>query len=110
MSPESRFIDLQVNGYAGVDFNADDLSDEQLHFACEQLREDGVAGILATIITAEISEDVGPAATNRRHLPAGSLGVQASCGGCTLRGRSSTKRPDTSAPIRRRTFAWATST
>ena len=29
---------------------------EQLHFACEQLRKDGVAGILATIITAEISK------------------------------------------------------
>ena len=56
MSPESRFIDLQVNGYAGVDFNAEDLSDEQLHFACEQLLQDGAAGILATIITAEISK------------------------------------------------------
>lgn len=50
------FVDLQVNGYAGVDFNQDDLSSEQLHFACEKLREDGVAGILATIITADLPQ------------------------------------------------------
>ncbi len=54
MGNERRFVDLQVNGYAGVNFNADELSAEQLHFACEQLRKDGVAGILATIITAEV--------------------------------------------------------
>lgn len=48
-----NFIDLQVNGYAGVDFNGDGLSAEQLHAACLQLQADNVAGILATIITAE---------------------------------------------------------
>jgi N-acetylglucosamine-6-phosphate deacetylase len=50
------FVDLQVNGYAGVDFNQDHLSAEQLHFACERLREDGVAGILATIVTADLPQ------------------------------------------------------
>jgi N-acetylglucosamine-6-phosphate deacetylase len=54
MHTSPQFVDLQINGYAGVDFNADNLSAEQLHFACERLREDGVAGILATIITAEL--------------------------------------------------------
>ena len=54
MANTPQFVDLQVNGYAGVDFNADDLSAEQLHFACERLREDGVTGILATVITAEL--------------------------------------------------------
>jgi N-acetylglucosamine-6-phosphate deacetylase len=54
MNDESPFVDLQINGYAGVDFNADDLSRDQLHFACERLREDGLAGILATIITADL--------------------------------------------------------
>lgn len=48
------FIDLQINGYAGVDFNQDDLTDENLYRACQQLRQDGVAGILATIITDSI--------------------------------------------------------
>jgi N-acetylglucosamine-6-phosphate deacetylase len=49
-----RYVDLQVNGYAGVDFNQDDLPAADLHRACELLREDGVAGILATIITDTI--------------------------------------------------------
>lgn len=45
------YFDLQVNGYAGVDFNGSDLSLEEMHRACEALREDGVEGMLATIIT-----------------------------------------------------------
>lgn len=48
------FVDLQVNGYAGVDFNSDGLSAEELHRACERLVDDGVAGILATVITADL--------------------------------------------------------
>ena len=47
-------LDLQVNGYQGVDFNGDEVLAEELHAACEQLKADGVAGILATIITARI--------------------------------------------------------
>jgi N-acetylglucosamine-6-phosphate deacetylase len=45
------YIDLQVNGYGGIDFNQNDLSPDQLHLACQKLRDDGVSGILATIIT-----------------------------------------------------------
>lgn len=48
------FIDLQVNGYAGVDFNQDHLTPDNLHLACQRLRDDGVAGILATVITDTI--------------------------------------------------------
>ncbi len=48
------FVDLQVNGYRGVDFNGDDLSADALHQVCEQLEADGVAGILATVITEDI--------------------------------------------------------
>jgi N-acetylglucosamine-6-phosphate deacetylase len=53
VSDQCPYVDLQVNGYAGVDFNCDDLSAESLHEACVRLREDGVAGILATIVTDE---------------------------------------------------------
>ena len=59
MPSEPRYVDLQVNGYAGVDFNQDDLSDAELHLACGRLREDGVAGILATIITDELPQMAG---------------------------------------------------
>jgi N-acetylglucosamine-6-phosphate deacetylase len=48
------YADLQVNGYAGVDFNADGLTAEGLHLACERMRADGVAVALATIITEHL--------------------------------------------------------
>ncbi len=47
-------FDLQVNGYAGTDFNRDGLTAEQLHHACQCLVEDGCDSILATFITDEI--------------------------------------------------------
>jgi N-acetylglucosamine-6-phosphate deacetylase len=48
------FFDLQVNGYSGVDFNGDDLDAEAFEGACAALGEDGVGGILATVITDEV--------------------------------------------------------
>jgi len=48
-------LDLQVNGYAGTDFNRDGLTAEALHHACRALREDGCDTILATFITDDIS-------------------------------------------------------
>lgn len=50
----SGFVDLQVNGYAGVDFNGDGLDAEQVVACCERLRGDGVSRILATVITAPL--------------------------------------------------------
>jgi N-acetylglucosamine-6-phosphate deacetylase len=50
----SGFVDLQVNGYADVDFNADELDAEQVAGACRRLRDDGVSGVLATVITADV--------------------------------------------------------
>ncbi len=49
------WIDLQVNGYAGVDFNADQLTSDEVLAVCRQLDDDGVSGILATIITAPMA-------------------------------------------------------
>jgi N-acetylglucosamine-6-phosphate deacetylase len=51
----AAFFDLQVNGYAGVDFNQDGLNADALHRACERLEEDGVSGLLATIITDDLA-------------------------------------------------------
>ena len=48
------YFDLHVNGYAGVDFNADDLQLDAMVAVCRRLRDDGVAGILATVITADL--------------------------------------------------------
>lgn len=49
-----NYFDIQINGYAGVDFNQDDLSADGLNTACQRLEKDGVGAILATIITEKV--------------------------------------------------------
>lgn len=68
----SGYVDLQVNGYAGVDFNAGQLNAEEMLRACERIRSDGTERILATIITAPIEEmvvKIGRIATWLDQLP-----------------------------------------
>jgi N-acetylglucosamine-6-phosphate deacetylase len=48
------YCDLQVNGYAGIDFNSGQLTTAELEFACARLAEDGVEAFLPTIITADV--------------------------------------------------------
>ena len=48
------FVDLQVNGYAGVDFNGDSCADQDAAVVCQKLKSDGVKTALATIITAPL--------------------------------------------------------
>jgi N-acetylglucosamine-6-phosphate deacetylase len=54
MNLATGYFDLQVNGYAGVDFNQDGLSPDDLHRACDALQRHRVAGVLATIITDDV--------------------------------------------------------
>ena len=49
------YFDLQLNGYAGVDFNADGLDVERVANACRRLKCEGVAGALATVITDDVN-------------------------------------------------------
>lgn len=46
------YIDIQLNGCHGVNFNRNDLTAEQFHLACEKLRAQGVRAFLPTIVTA----------------------------------------------------------
>ncbi|MDZ4820320.1 MAG: N-acetylglucosamine-6-phosphate deacetylase [Planctomycetota bacterium] len=55
----SNYFDLQVNGYGGIDFNREGLTADELHTACEYLQRDGVAGILATIVTEHLPQMEG---------------------------------------------------
>ncbi|MAI71148.1 MAG: N-acetylglucosamine-6-phosphate deacetylase [Rhodopirellula sp.] len=50
----SGYIDLQVNGYAGVDFNSDHLSTNEVVNVCRRLKVEGTDSILATVITARL--------------------------------------------------------
>jgi len=49
-----KYFDLQVNGYAGVDFNDKHLTIDRLRFACEKLEKENVEGILVTLITDDL--------------------------------------------------------
>ena len=55
MTLTKGYFDLQVNGYAGVDFNGPNVDADSLHRACERLEADGVAGVLVAIITAPLN-------------------------------------------------------
>jgi N-acetylglucosamine-6-phosphate deacetylase len=46
------FIDLQVNGYKGIDFSSPDLSEKEFVSACTELINARTAGFLPTVITS----------------------------------------------------------
>lgn len=52
-------LDLQLNGYKGIDFNADEIGLAGLRAACEAVRRDGGGQMLATIITDRLDLMVG---------------------------------------------------
>ncbi len=56
------FVDLQVNGYLGVDFSSPELTLEACAWACGELLKAGTAAFLPTIITS-------PLEVYRRNLP-----------------------------------------
>ncbi len=45
-------VDLQVNGYKGVDFSGDDLTQESFARACHELLDAGTTAFLPTLITS----------------------------------------------------------
>ena len=53
------FVDLQLNGYGGVDFNGKSINADELHAACELLDTHGVKAILATVITDDVDRMCG---------------------------------------------------
>ena len=71
MSEPFHYFDLQVNGYAGVDFNQDALAGADLRRAWQRLREDGVDGVLATVVTDQLPRIEARLGANRRDPSAG---------------------------------------
>ena len=57
------WIDLQVNGYAGVDFNAPGLTVEAVRSVTERLAADGTVGFLPTLVTGDPEMLIGTVRT-----------------------------------------------
>ena len=51
MAIHPQLIDLQINGFAGVDFQRDDVTAEELLRACRAIRKAGCSQFLLTLIT-----------------------------------------------------------
>ncbi|MGN6546370.1 MAG: N-acetylglucosamine-6-phosphate deacetylase [Aureliella sp.] len=51
----ARYVDLQVNGFMGVDFNDPALDPRQIAFAAREMQLAGVECALATVITAPLA-------------------------------------------------------
>ena len=68
-------IDIQVNGYAGINFNSGPIDERQLGRAVDRLRTDGVGAILATIVTDDLSRMAARLAS-LRHLIDQDAGLQ----------------------------------
>ena len=54
-----NWIDLQVNGYAGVDFNAPGLTVDAVKAVTERLAADGTVGYLPTLVTGDPETLIG---------------------------------------------------
>jgi N-acetylglucosamine-6-phosphate deacetylase len=52
--PPARWFDFQVNGFAGIDFQAETVTAAEMEHAVTALRRHGTAAILLTLITDEI--------------------------------------------------------
>lgn len=50
---DANWVDLQVNGYAGVDFNAPGLTPDAVLALTERLSADGTAAFLPTLVTGD---------------------------------------------------------
>ena len=70
------YVDIQLNGYFGVDFNDNNLTAERLHFACDKLREHGVRAFLPTITTAKFEDMLVRLANLARYVPADPLACE----------------------------------
>ena len=80
MSREPQYVDLQVNGYAGVDFNQDDLSEADLHLGLRAAPRGRRGRRLGDDRHRRVAADGGPAGADRRHPAAGSTGARGDLG------------------------------
>jgi N-acetylglucosamine-6-phosphate deacetylase len=70
-------FDLQVNGFAGVDFNRSGVAAAELDHAAEAMRRTGVTRFLPTLITASLESFSACARTLARWKHPASVGIHA---------------------------------
>ncbi len=68
------FVDLQVNGFAGIDYNSPVASIEEIDRSLGVIRRTGVASLLPTVITGDAGHMVGSLRNLRRAQQRASLG------------------------------------
>jgi N-acetylglucosamine-6-phosphate deacetylase len=68
-------FDLQVNGFAGIDFNAPDLTADRVEDALERMRATGVTRCLPTLITSSFDEFAAGARILARSAHAAIAGI-----------------------------------
>ncbi len=73
-------VDLQINGFAGVDFQQDDLTAEQFLHATKALGHGGCGGLFYTLITADWEARTRRVATAKQLRDADPVLVQAIAG------------------------------
>ena len=85
-------FDIQTNGFGGIDFQQDGLSEEQLLRAVRKIQASGCTRLLLTLITAD-----WPSLTSRlrnlRDLRANSLELQSAIAGWHIEGPFLSKEP-----------------
>ncbi|MBR5548984.1 MAG: N-acetylglucosamine-6-phosphate deacetylase, partial [Kiritimatiellae bacterium] len=67
-----EWVDLQVNGYAGVDFNAPGLTVEAVKSVVDRLAADGTAAFLPTLVTGDpemLIENIRTVVAARKRYP-----------------------------------------
>ena len=69
-------FDLQVNGFAGVDFNSDGIGAQRLDHALEAMLATGVTSCLPTLITAPADRLAARFAALDRAVAASKLGLE----------------------------------
>ena len=69
------FFDLQVNGFAGVDFNARTLTDDSIDEALSRMRDGGVTRCLPTLITSSLERFSANARLLARHSSPAIAGI-----------------------------------
>jgi N-acetylglucosamine-6-phosphate deacetylase len=70
------FVDLQVNGFAGVDYNSPDSSRAEIGRSLDVIRRTGVLRLLPTVITGprdEMIEALANLSRAQRELPQGAM-------------------------------------